>query len=214
MEPSNPEISKQNKQQVWENKRKEIDEIKDALGMGIDEKIKDTIVALNVLGINTVASCEGHTDENRGLPYPWIDFASPNEPLKFEGEKEIYEKTAESYGIPVTDIIPPVKNLEVFNEALFKASQNKITTEWQDWEKENEKLNHKINSYLSDFYSNRETPNEIRINIEHIAPGLRRIQSGDIEVDKPEDELKELISKRQIEMENFTEFLKNKFFQS
>ena len=55
-----------------ENNLFNIDEITDALGKGIDEKVKGTVYHLNRLGIITISSCEGHLD--RGLPHFWIDF--------------------------------------------------------------------------------------------------------------------------------------------
>jgi hypothetical protein len=45
--------------------------VKDRLGKPIDTNIFETVVALNVLGVHTTQSCEGHLDW--GLPYPWID---------------------------------------------------------------------------------------------------------------------------------------------
>ena len=48
----------------------DVDNITDALGLPIDEGIKPLVAALRAWGINTSASCEGHTD--RGNSYPWI----------------------------------------------------------------------------------------------------------------------------------------------
>jgi len=38
-----------------------------------DERIRDTVTALNLSGINTTASCEGHIDD--GVAAPWVDIA-------------------------------------------------------------------------------------------------------------------------------------------
>lgn len=45
--------------------------VTDKLGKPIDDGIFDTVVALNLLGIVTTASCEGHI--GWGVPHPWID---------------------------------------------------------------------------------------------------------------------------------------------
>lgn len=60
------------KRQRWDEMVREVDSWTDALGMPIDEKIKDTIIVLNLLGFKTQQSCEGHLDSGR--LYPWISF--------------------------------------------------------------------------------------------------------------------------------------------
>lgn len=45
--------------------------VTDKLGKPIDQGIFETVVALNVLGVKTRQSCEGHLDW--GCPFPWID---------------------------------------------------------------------------------------------------------------------------------------------
>jgi hypothetical protein len=54
----------------WNLVAEKLSKITGNLGMPIDKGIFDTVVALNVLGIQTAQSCEGHTDH--GLCYPWI----------------------------------------------------------------------------------------------------------------------------------------------
>jgi hypothetical protein len=50
--------------------RTDLEKIVDGLGLGIDVKIMDLVVAVNQY-ITTTASCEGHYDH--GLKVPWID---------------------------------------------------------------------------------------------------------------------------------------------
>src|SRR5580704_5515502 len=47
----------------------------DATGMGIDRGISNTVIALNLLGVPTSSSCEGHIE--RGLPAPWVEIGKP-----------------------------------------------------------------------------------------------------------------------------------------
>jgi 3-mercaptopyruvate sulfurtransferase SseA len=78
--------------------RKSVEEIRDALGLPVDEKIKEAVIMCNAIGLTTSASCEGHIDH--GIPVPWIEIAAPNEPEeKYVGQKEIFEKVAKKYGI-------------------------------------------------------------------------------------------------------------------
>ena len=73
--------------------RKKVNKITDALGMPVDEEIKEAVIMFNTVGLYTSASCEGHLDH--GLPAPWIDVEVPNEPkVRYVKEKEIYRKVA------------------------------------------------------------------------------------------------------------------------
>jgi hypothetical protein len=57
-----------------EKKAQEVSRLTDKLGRGLDPDITDTVIALNMLGIPTTQSCEGHLDHGR--PYPWIMFGT------------------------------------------------------------------------------------------------------------------------------------------
>lgn len=64
----------------------------DRLGKKIDDGIFETVVCLNMLGINTTSSCEGHLDW--GLPYPWINI-EPEIEQKYQLHRyllQFYEK--------------------------------------------------------------------------------------------------------------------------
>jgi len=54
-----------------EEVRKEVERIRDKMGMPIDPKIKELVIGLRRWRIETLGSCEGHLEE--GLPYPWVD---------------------------------------------------------------------------------------------------------------------------------------------
>jgi hypothetical protein len=47
----------------------------DKLGQPIDEGIFETVVVLNLPGIHTLASCEGHLEY--GAYAPWVDIQTP-----------------------------------------------------------------------------------------------------------------------------------------
>ncbi|HEY1351171.1 MAG TPA: hypothetical protein VGF67_16245 [Ktedonobacteraceae bacterium] len=56
---------------TWNETIHKFSSVTDKLGKEIDRGIFETVVALNLLGVSTIASCEGHL--NWGVPYPWID---------------------------------------------------------------------------------------------------------------------------------------------
>jgi|SRR5579875_3073726 len=47
----------------------------DRWGKGVDALIVPVVAGLNLLGIKTIQSCEGHLDH--GFPYPWVMFERP-----------------------------------------------------------------------------------------------------------------------------------------
>ncbi len=57
------------KMRRWEEEKKRVESVIDKRGKKIDEGIKEMIIALSVLGINTHGSCEGHTDHRSIAPY-------------------------------------------------------------------------------------------------------------------------------------------------
>lgn len=67
---------KKNTQDQWQQKLKDLDKVADGLGLGIDAGVKETVALLNLAGVHTTASCEGH--KNWGFPYPWIDIGRPD----------------------------------------------------------------------------------------------------------------------------------------
>jgi hypothetical protein len=86
------ESVKSEKQIMWEKKRAETDKITDKLGLGIDEKIKESVTAFRVYEFTTSQSCEGHTgeEEKHGTSFPWVEIYTP-EPKEWresKGEKK------------------------------------------------------------------------------------------------------------------------------
>lgn len=67
-------IEYQEKKSRFKEIKNKIDRTVDKKGKSIDEGIKDNIVFLTALGINTTGSCEGHIDH--GINAPYIDIES------------------------------------------------------------------------------------------------------------------------------------------
>jgi len=100
------------KEKEWLSTQRQVEDIKDSLGKGIDETIKQSVVSIKVNGFGTTGSCEGHLD--RALPFPWVDVESSlaennlsnprYQELKekarkdFKGEKTMSEEEKEEYG--------------------------------------------------------------------------------------------------------------------
>ncbi len=61
------------RRKLWEETAADVETITDGIGKRIDRNIRETVIGLNVLDINTDGSCEGHIDYGKG---PFIDIVS------------------------------------------------------------------------------------------------------------------------------------------
>src|SRR6266511_1734638 len=59
----------------WNMTKTDVLRMVDKLGRPLDDEIVDTVVALQMLGIHTTASCSGHIDRVTGGPY--VVFSAP-----------------------------------------------------------------------------------------------------------------------------------------
>src|SRR4030042_6451766 len=140
---------------AWEKKRAEVDKIADKLGLGIDEKIKETIAALNINGFPTIQSCEGHFLES-SMRAPWVRIAADNGPEeRYVNQNNILKKKAEKYGVSFKDV-ENGNHQKAHQEAWREIGKNKITPEYKQWEKENKKLFRKFSKLLNEFYKDRK----------------------------------------------------------
>lgn len=218
------------KERELEEIRRKVDEIRDQLGMAVDEGIKETVVMLIALGFPTSGSCEGHIE--RALPMPWVDITVPNRPEEqFVGEKEIKEKVfkeiAEKYKITIKEI-ESGENINAYREAMIEVQkllgEAEMTEEYKKWLEEYGKLLNKLNELLKEFYQGREVDEVVKLRIEKIGHDTFRIHNGGeyykyyCELEKTEfneeekKKRKEILDRCREEMQAFTEFLKKKYF--
>lgn len=84
--PENFEQKKLEKETLWQKAAKEVDKLKDRISHPVDEGIKETLVALHLLGVNTSGSCEGHLDHGRLSP--WIETIETEEVKELEAKNQ------------------------------------------------------------------------------------------------------------------------------
>jgi len=206
------------KEQKWHTLAAHFYETADCLGHPIDPGIKETVIALNVLGLPTIASCEGHTDH--GISAPWVEIALPGEPEEhFAGEKKIYEEIAKKYGVPFEDVKRGT-HAEAWLAALREASKNQETTEHLAWQKANtELMRTKIIPLLEEFYKDRVVSDAVRISVSEGIGAFRIYNGGHDYAPVPEPitegarrALAARIKIYRAEMAAFAEFVKQKFF--
>ena len=84
------------KQKLWDAKKAEVESWADGLGRGIEANIKDTVIALNLLGYPTLESCEGHKQEDSDHDcYPWVTFEVRKLPQFKDGDYELTSEVLE-----------------------------------------------------------------------------------------------------------------------
>jgi hypothetical protein len=207
------------RKQVLAEKRIEIDKIVDAVGRGIDDEIKDTIIALNVAGIPSKSSCQGHYGEDEGgMGAPWVEISAENEPEeRFNNQAAIFQRIAEKYKIPLEELKRSF-DPNAYWEAMKESSQQGETAEYQEWDKKNKELFKKAQNLLDEFYKDRQVDDNLKLQLEEWAGGFRVHNGGDDYRDLEEnvsEEAKETHKKRlelyQGEMKNFANFLVRKF---
>lgn len=85
------------KQKEWDRVRGEVDAIADALGKGVDEGIKEAVIALRACGFTTDQSCEGHIGkDDHGLSFPWVQIYAPEPESWQESEQKKEEWIVEN----------------------------------------------------------------------------------------------------------------------
>ena len=172
------------KKNRWLRIEIKVNSIADKVGRGIDNGIKESIIVLQVLGFVTTASCEGHTDH--GPAAPWIDI----------GEKvprEILIRKRESKGILNDDDAGKIRSVT----------------------KKNLKGQIRLMQLLDEFYEERKVSYDVRLLIEKfgIYGNSWLKNAGEIfQQIRPKERKEKKLKRYQREMNDFTEFLKEKYF--
>jgi hypothetical protein len=214
--------SEDKKKQILTAKRLEIDKVVDVEGKGIDEEIKDTIVALNVSGFPTKASCQGHYgEEEGGMGAPWVEVGAENEPEeRFKNQNAIFQKVAEKFNMSL-DEVKRSFNPDAYWEAMKEASEQGETAEYQEWDKQNQVLLKRAQDLLDEFYREKKVDESLRLQLEEWVGGFRIHNGGedykDVEENMSETEKathKERLRLYQDEMKRFTDFLVSRFLAS
>jgi len=192
--------------------------VADAEGRGIDEEIKDVIIALNIADIPTVAFCQGHYGEESGMGAPWVEVGSPDEPEeRFNGQNEIFKRIAKKYGLSLEELKRGF-NPDAYWEAMKESSSQGETLEYQKWNEKNQKLFARIKNLLDEFYKDRKIDDSLKLQLEEWVGRLRIYNGGkdykevdqNISQEEQENHKRRLELYRQ-EMKKFAEFLISKF---
>lgn len=202
-------------QEMWDSMEAEIDHWIDGAGYPIDQEIKETVIALNLMGIETISSCGGHLDH--GLPYPWIEIQTyPPQIRKMMQElseiqeqlntEEILLKTRfphlsynDIYDIPEAENLPKLHKTHSLIAESIKQMQIKCLEP--------------LNQLLTNFYENRKTAYNNVLIIPNNSSAFLRSVGADRQHIRSSEEQSYNLNKFREEMKAFAVFLKQKLTQ-
>jgi len=176
-----------------------VSQMTDKLGEHVDAGIAETVVLLNLLGIPTSGSCEGHMTHGTGAP--WIDIEDTGIGAQTEEATRLFSLAKEcklQQGHMTEEV------LHLFEQA----HQARLTIK-----KKHIAIRLRLLSLLATFYEQRRIPFERQLIIQSRSDGKSRLESqgADMqEVLEPSARQQKLADYQQ-EMQDFTAFLKQRY---
>ncbi len=114
------ETDKQKRLDVWAEAEKYFNNTTDGIGQLIDPEIMDVVLGVNVLRLESDASCGGHLDYGRG--YPWLDFPIDNDAedkfYKFVDDLKAKNPGVDVYQMPEYDDY----HINMYKDTMSKAT--------------------------------------------------------------------------------------------
>jgi hypothetical protein len=185
------------KHAVWKQKLLEMEHVQDHLGTGLDEKIMETVAVLQLLGLHTRQSCEGHIDH--GIAAPWVAIESRDPKLEvLRGfYSKLSKKADELEDLEDTDI-----KAEVVYDGMHKINKHIDRIEALEYQK--------LIPYLEEFYQGRTVSWEQRLILD--SHGTLICQGAILQPAETQEMQTLRLQAYQEETFAFTQFLKRKFF--
>ncbi|HCI82341.1 MAG TPA: hypothetical protein DHW02_21920 [Ktedonobacter sp.] len=186
-----------NRQTQWDEMYACLSKTPDKLGRGIDAGIMDTVVVLNLLEMPTTMSCEGHLE--RAAANPWVHVGNHEGDKEFEGYFQLMQEARNAH-----EQGQPSKHLFEQAHAKRRAVRQKQLV-----------FRQKLVDYLDMFYTQRFVPYDMRLVIQDLGDGTSRLenQGADLQEIVSLEEKQQKLLEYQAEMQAFTTFLKEQFFQ-
>lgn len=196
---------------LLQQKIAELSETSDLLGLGIEPGIKETLAYLNLLGVNTSSSCEGHNTEER-ISLPYIQGHAESKPdFRYTGEEVVVKGILSKYGLNQKNEI--FGNPEAEDEYYALIENLDESPEYMEWYSKNQPLEKEVEGLISEFNAG---DSDFKLHMVPHYPGYRvEVDFGhERNRDVPKEEAKKLVEKAQKTFKEFEEFLKNKYLAS
>jgi len=190
-------------EQRYQEMCEQVSTFTDKLGAPIDPGIFETVVMLNLLGLHTFQSCEGHLDH--GCPYSWVMVVDNDRARAFNRmwlqvcELEEQAKTA--------------RTAQAYD--CYLSADTHLHAQVAKWEVEDVVFK-QITELLDAFYTSQTTYNNpAQLLVRRLHPGTYRIEPGfSLAVKELPDFLKPgYLARGQAEMQAFTTYLKRRWRQ-
>lgn len=189
----------QKKEEGWQQVVTEFSQVTDRLGQPIDHGIFNTVVGLNMFGIHTSQSCEGHLE--RGIAAPWVEIRPLETPESKQAKADAQQAmkradSAERMGEPeerVTELYKQARRLQ-------QEAQKPMLEEMR-----------KAIELLKEFYQERNIAYDRMLTLHG-----SRLESQSVplqEIVSPEVR-KQNLDEYQEEMKAFADFLRQKYMSS
>lgn len=191
----------------WQAMEEEVSQWGDGMGLGLDEGVKETVAALNLLGFVTRQSCEGHMDWGRD--HPWIDFPLNTDLIEMSEEcnrlmaiwhEEEDKLDKEQLHDEDFNTSPETYNFRVARDTLFAYIK--------EYDRVRTKIDHSLHPYLEKFYQNHFVSYDAMLIIE--SDNLTNRGSA-FQIFRTESEREQKLLIYQNEMKAFGAFLKEEF---
>lgn len=182
----------------WQEIATQLANTTDLTGRPIDAGIMEMVIALNVLGVQTNSSCEGHLDG--GHAAPWVDFhAVGTEAVRRQAsEANRALREAEEQGAA------PEQIEKLTREVFRLASAEQVTYYKGAW---------LVHQALEAFYEQHQSPYDLQLYLHSDSFGYSRLQSHgiDYQPQRPHDLQADKLTQYQQEIQAFTHFLKTTY---
>lgn len=190
------------KEEKWQKISEQVDQLEDKIGKPIDPGIRETVIILNAFGFSTTQSCEGHLDHAYAGPYVDID-APDNDELK-QIRSEIKRINKEENRKFEEGKKPDLEALKKMHELSDK--NNKIVLP----------IVKTLIGLLWEFYRERNVDYDQILKIDMWPLEGARLMSQGTDIQSLDDKnlAQSYLERYQKEMKDFTEFLKNKYFEN
>jgi hypothetical protein len=173
----------------------------DKLGKDIDPGIFETVVILNLLGIPTTQSCEGHLEHGTGAP--WVDIEDTSASAQSKEVGQLFSKAAQAQREQTHSVEEIIHLFDQAHQARQAVKQIHLA------------VRQRLIDYLAAFYKNRHVPYDVQLVIQsRDTTGRSRLESQGAdfqEIAPPEIKQRKLLEYQE-EMRAFTAFLKEKYF--
>jgi hypothetical protein len=198
------------KEERWDNMTTLVASWTDGLGLPIDDGIKDTVIAVNLLDIPTTGSCEGHLHWGTNSPWVELDLSTSQELIE---ELEANKQLIETARLTLQEQHPDLSWDELYQmpviEPLHKLFRERYKIIVKIEAETLARVTPLLNS-LAAFYETHSCSYDCKLTLVWYGSTWCRLESEGArwQNTKPDQERAEKLATYQQEMNAFTQFLK------